>query len=119
MRLDLVQQAEGLHRLEVGGRLDWEGAEEHGGVVVGVDDGLPGLHPLGEAVRHHPVEQLLQAGPEPQDVDLHEEFPAVVELLHVSAAEEDADLEARAHQRPRAYCLTPVQHKSDKTTDEQ
>ena len=56
----LVQEEERLHDVLVWRAVDRGGAEEHGDVAAGVDDGLARASALGDAAGHHAVEDLLQ-----------------------------------------------------------
>ncbi len=48
-----------------------EGAEENGGGVVGVHDGLGGLHAVRDNARHHAVEHVLEVVLQLQDPQLN------------------------------------------------
>ena len=100
--VDAVEELEGAHGAGVLGGVDGEGAEERGGVVLGVDDGLAGAHPLSDPARHQAVEDVLEVGAEVHDLDLGEELLPVEPLLRVSAPEEDAKLQAQARGGPDA-----------------
>ena len=90
--VDLVEEEEGAHGVGVGG-VEREGAEEHDGVVAGVDDGFARAHALRDAAGHHAVEHLLQVRSQAEDLHLHEKFLAGLELMYVAASEQDKDLQ--------------------------
>ena len=79
----------GAHGVELGG-VGREGAEEHDGIVAGVDDGFTLANPLRDAAGHYAVQHLLQV--RSQDLHQREEFLAGLDLMQVAACKQDENL---------------------------
>jgi len=105
-----VEQEEGTQQLTLPRRVAGKPAHQHRRPLVHVDDRPRSVRALGDAARHHAVEQLLHAGPEARDVEEQEEALALLDLVAVWAGKEEDDVQAHARDRPDAdYGVTREQ----------
>ena len=96
-----VQRAEGGQRVTGGERIV-EVTHEHDGVGPILDHGFAGVHSVRDCGGHHAIEQRAQAAAKVRNVELEQKFAPAVDLLHIPAAKEDANLQAHACCGPQA-----------------